>query len=71
MSGFKQHLSSLDAAWKLVHQRWEVSGELWNDRVHDEFAVQHMAPLAQQTQATQAALERLAQMVAKAERVVK
>jgi len=71
MSGFNQHLSELDAAWKLVHQRWEATSEVWNDRVHAEFASQHMEPLAQQTQTVAHSLERLAQVVNKAQRVVK
>lgn len=71
MSSLAHQLSDLDAAWKLLHQRWEATGEVWNDRVHEEFAAQHIEPLAQQTQAVAASLERLAQVVSKAQRLVK
>ncbi|MBX2997695.1 MAG: hypothetical protein KF893_04230 [Caldilineaceae bacterium] len=71
MSRLNQHLSELDAAWKLVHQRWETTGDAWTDQVHDDFAVQYMEPLAQQTQAVARSLERLAQIVSKAQRAVK
>jgi hypothetical protein len=71
MSSLSHQLSDLDAAWKLLQQRWQVTGEVWNDRVYEEFAAKHMEPLAQQTQAVAASLERLAQVVSKAQRAVK
>ena len=71
MPSLSNQLSDLDAAWKLLQQRWESTGEVWNDRVHEEFAAQHMEPLAQQTQAAARSLERLAQVVSKAQRAVK
>ncbi|GIK71668.1 MAG: hypothetical protein BroJett021_06560 [Chloroflexota bacterium] len=71
MSSLSHQLSDLDAAWKLLQQRWQATGEVWNDRVYEEFAAQHMEPLAQQTQAVAASLERLAQVVSKAQRAVK
>ncbi len=71
MASLTQQFVELDAAWQLLQQRWEVTGEVWNDRVYEEFAAQHMAPLAQQTQAVAASLERLAQVVSKAQRAVK
>lgn len=71
MANLSSQLDDLDAAWKLIHQRWEAAGEVWNDGVYEEFAVQHMEPLAQQTQAVVRSLERLAQVVSKAQRAVK
>lgn len=71
MSSLSNHHSGLDAAWELLKQRWEATGDVWNDRVHEEFAAQHIEPLAQQTQAVARSLERLAQVVSKAQRAVK
>ena len=65
------HHSELDAAWKLLQTRWDATGESWTDQVHDDFATHYWQPLAQQTQAAQRSLERLAQVVAKAQRAVK
>jgi hypothetical protein len=71
MSSLPNQLSELDAAWKLLQQRWEATGAVWDDRVREEFGAQHIAPLAQQTQAVSRSLERLAQVVNKAQRAVK
>lgn len=71
MPTLSNQLSELDAAWRLLQQRWETTGDVWNDRVHEEFAAQHMEPLARQTQAVARSLERLAQVVNKAQRAVK
>lgn len=71
MTNLTNHHHELDAAWKLLQQRWQATGEVWNDRVRDEFAAQHIEPLAQQTQAVARSLERLAQVVSKAQRAVK
>lgn len=71
MSGLNQHLSELDATWKLLQQRWQTTGELWNDRVYEEFARQHWQPLAQQSASVARSLERLAQVVNKARQMVK
>ena len=71
MSSLSNQLSDLDAAWKLLQQRWEATGAVWDDRIREEFAAQHIAPLAQQTQAVSRSLERLAQGVNKAQRAVK
>jgi len=71
MSSLTQQSTELAAAWKLLQQRWEASGAVWDDRVREEFAAQHIAPLAQHTQAVARSLERLAQVVNKAQRAVK
>ena len=71
MANLSNHHGELDAAWQLLRQRWEATGEVWNDRVHEEFASQHIEPLAQQTQAVATSLERLVQVVSKAQRAVK
>lgn len=71
MGSLTNHQHDLDAAWKLLQQRWEATGEVWNDRVYEEFAAQHMEPLAQRTQAATQSLARLAQFVGKARLAVK
>ena len=71
MSTLSNHHSELDAAWKLLQARWDATGESWTDQVHDDFAAHYWQPLQQQTQAAQRSLERLAQVVAKAQRAVK
>jgi hypothetical protein len=71
MTNLSSQLTDLDAAWQQILQRWAATGEVWNDRVYEEFAAQYMEPLAQQSQAALQSLARLAQVVSKAERVVK
>lgn len=71
MTALSAHLADLDAALKLLEARWEATGETWTDQVHDDFAMQYWQPLQQHSQAAQRSLERLAQVVAKAQRAVK
>ncbi len=71
MASLINHHAELDAAWKLLEQRWQLVGEVWTDQAHDQFAADYWQPLEQQTQATQRALERLAQVVAQAQRSVR
>jgi len=71
MTPLATHAADLDAAWKLLQARWDATGETWTDQVHDEFATHYWLPLEQQTQAAQRSLERLTQVVAKAQRAVK
>jgi hypothetical protein len=71
MANLANHHGELDAAWQMLQQRWQATGDVWHDRVAEEFAAQHIEPLAQQTQAVAASLERLAQVVSKAQRLVK
>jgi hypothetical protein len=49
----------------------DATGETWTDPVRDDFAAHYWEPLAQQTQSAQRSLERLAQVVAQAQRAVK
>ena len=71
MTSLSAHAADLDAAWKLLQARWDATGETWSDQVHDDFAAHYWQPLEQQTQAAQRSLERLAQVVAKAQQNVK
>lgn len=71
MTTLANHHSELTAAWQLAQGRWQATGEVWADQVHDQFAAQDWEPLAQHTAATVQSLERLAQVVAKAQRLVK
>jgi hypothetical protein len=71
MTTLATHAADLNAAWKLLQARWDTTGETWTDQVHDEFAAHYWQPLEQETQAAQHSLERLAQVVIKAQRSVK
>ena len=66
--------ANFPALWWEVREkqaRWNATSESWTDQTHDDFAAHYWQPLAQQTQAAQRSLERLAQVVAKAQRAVK
>lgn len=71
MANLSNHLGELDGALRLVQQRWATTCEVWNDRVAEDFAAQHWEPLVQQTQAVAHSLERLVQVVNKAQHYVK
>jgi hypothetical protein len=71
MPALTVHAADLDAAWKLLQQRWEAAGEVWTDAVHDQFAADYWQPLEEQTRAVQRSLEQLAQVVARAQRAVR
>ena len=61
----------LHDAWRRLNQRWEDAKSLWNDPVRWSFEKEHWAPLEGQLQATQREMERLAQVIAQAQRNVK
>lgn len=71
MTTLATHAADLSDAWKLLQARWDATGETWRDQVHEDFAAQYWQPLAQQTEAAQRSLERLAQVIAQAQRAVK
>jgi hypothetical protein len=71
MSSLNNTAVELRDAWQRLGQRWEDAKSLWTDPVRDDFAAHYWEPLAQQTQSAQRSLERLAQVVAQAQRAVK
>jgi len=71
MTTLQQSASELVETWRRLEQRWQDAQSLWNDPVARSFAKEHWAPLEQQTRAAQQELERLAQVIAQAQRNVK
>jgi hypothetical protein len=71
MNDLTDPIHELDAAWKVLLQRWGATKETWKDAVQQEFEQQHWMPLEEQTRAVQRELEALAQVIHKARRVVK
>ena len=61
----------LDAAWQRLERRWQDSKAVWNDRVRWHFEEEFWLPLAEQVPATQREMERLAKLIAQAQRNVK
>ncbi len=70
MSNSNAPVTQLDASLKVLRQRWEESKTLWNDPVRWDFEKRRWQPLEQQTQATLKEMERLADVLAKAQRNV-
>lgn len=58
-------------AFQRVRQRWEDVKAVWNDQVRWSFEKEYWTPLEGQVQATQREMERLAQVIAQAQRGVK
>ncbi len=63
--------TQLDSAWRVLRQRWGDTQSLWNDPVRHSFEKEHWTPLESQMRATLEHLERLAQVVAQAQRNVR
>ena len=53
----------LAAAWRRLQARWDETGHDWNDLVRTYFEARYWQPLAAQTEATRAEMERLAQTI--------
>ena len=61
----------LDSAWKALRARWEDTGSKWNDSVRRAFENEYWEPLEAQVRSTLDELQRLAQVIAQAERNVR
>lgn len=61
----------LNAAWQRLERRWQESKMVWNDRVRWRFEEEFWLPLAEPVPATQRELDRLAKLIAQAQRHVK
>ena len=70
MATLDSSLSQLESAWKTVLHQWEDARALWNDAVRRGFEKDHWAPLAAQVDATRREMDRLSQIIAKAEHSV-
>lgn len=71
MANLNTTIAQVDSAFKSLRQRWEGTKSVWNDPVRWSFEKDHWMPLEGQTQATQREMERLAQVIAQAQRSVK
>lgn len=71
MTSLHNTAAELRDAWQVVQQRWEQTKAVWNDPVAWSFEQERWAPLEQQTRAVRQEMERLAQVVAQAQRNVK
>jgi hypothetical protein len=71
MSNLSSMLDQLNSALLVLRQRWEHTKTLWNDSVRRGFEDDYWTPLEKQTQATQREMEKLAQVIAQAQRSVK
>ena len=71
MSSLSTSVENLDAAWKMILQRWEAAKGVWNDRVQRKFEQEYQEPLERQVYATKQEMVRLAEVIAKARQSVK
>ena len=71
MANLSHTTNELDTALRSLRQQWESTQEVWNDPVSRSFEQEYIVPLESQVQATQRAMERLAQVIAQARRSVK
>lgn len=71
MNSLNDTAAELRDAWQRLGQLWDDVKTAWNDPVRWDFERQYWTPLESQVQATQRELERLAQVIAQAQRVVK
>lgn len=71
MSNLGNKLGQFDSTWRTLNLCWKDATQLWNDPVQHKFEQEFWIPMEGQVQATQRELERLAQIVAQAQRRVK
>jgi hypothetical protein len=71
MANLSSAIALLDVTHKALFCRWENTQATWNDLVRWDFEKQYWTPLEAQIQATQRELERLAQIIAQAQRSVR
>ena len=71
MSNLSSTAADLQTDWRRLWQKWENVKTQWNDSVRRGFEDDYWTPLEKQAQAVQREMERLAQVIAKAQRSVK
>ncbi len=64
-------IAQLDTAWKSLALRWQETKKTWNDPVSREFEKAYWDVAEHQVTATRREMERLAQVIAGAQRNVK
>ncbi|MBI3739515.1 MAG: hypothetical protein HY258_10760 [Chloroflexi bacterium] len=63
--------AQLDSAFRSLAQRWADTKTVWDDSVQRDFEKEYWEPLEAQIRSTQQEMERLAQVIAQAQRNVK
>ncbi len=71
MASVNVSASEIQEALRRLLQQWEAARQVWNDSVSREFQEQYVEPLDAQTRAAQREMERLAQVIAVAQKSVK
>jgi hypothetical protein len=71
VSGLNQSVSQLDAALTVLRQRWNAAHAVWDDAVARGFERDVWQAIESQARAAERQMERLAQVIAQAERVVR
>ena len=60
--------TKLSQAMKTLRERWDAVQEHWKDRVRDEFEEKHLREIQERVRATLGAMDRLREVVERAER---
>jgi len=63
-----EHLST---TWKTLSMRWNITQSLWQDAVSQRFEKNYLVSFENQTQSTLKEMQRLAQVIAEAQRRVR
>ena len=71
MTNLNDTRAELQEAWQRLNLRWQETTALWNDPVRRHFEREFWQPLEGQWQPTVTDMERLAQVIAQAQRSVK
>lgn len=71
MASLNTTTADLGAALRKLSQRWEEVKEVWRDPVRHSFEKEYWATLENPTQSTLKEMERLARVIAQAQRYVK
>ena len=65
------HAENLAQAWKMLRQDWQATGEVWQDKVRDEFEKEYWNELALYSRTTYKAMQNLAEVIAMAQQSTK
>ena len=71
MAALDSPIDQLSTAWKTLSMRWDATQSLWHDSVSQRFERNYLALFEQQTQSTLKEMQRLAQVIAEAQRRVR
>lgn len=71
MSNFEQSIDQLNMALRTLHLRWEETTAVWNDPVSRDFEGSYLALFDRDTQVTLLEMQKLAQVVAEAQRRIR